>query len=98
MFRRASVYKHACICVCAYVLQSSIKCCFCAFPQVLDKILGDQHHYVHLRMSVRPDICMALFKHVEVAHSRDSPIHHLKPHQLKALENGIKSALANGMV
>ncbi|KAK7103734.1 hypothetical protein V1264_018578 [Littorina saxatilis] len=64
--------------------------------EVLDKTLGDRNHFVRLRMSVTADPDSTHFRQVTVAPSRDNPINYLRPPQLKALNNGVKSALANG--
>ncbi|XP_076443062.1 ribosome-releasing factor 2, mitochondrial-like [Babylonia areolata] len=66
--------------------------------EVLDKSVGDQRHFVHLRMSVHPDPQVRQFRQVEVVPSPDNPIHYLRPPQLKALNNGVRSALANGPI
>ncbi|KAL8564510.1 hypothetical protein ACOMHN_003268 [Nucella lapillus] len=66
--------------------------------EVLDKTIGDQNHFVHLRMSVRPSVQVKHLRHLEVALTPDNPVQHLRPHQLKALTNGVQSALANGPV
>lgn len=63
---------------------------------MLDKVVGDNHNYVHMRLSIRPNPQSLVFKHVEIAPSRDNPIDYLRPQQLKAIDNGIKSALGNG--
>lgn len=58
--------------------------------------MGDNHNYVHMRLSIQPNHKTTLFQHVEVSSSRENPIEHLRPRHLKAIESGITSALSNG--
>ncbi|CAL1527519.1 unnamed protein product [Lymnaea stagnalis] len=63
--------------------------------EVLDKELGGRHQFVHIKLSLHPNIEQREFKHVVLQRTSDHPLA-IKHKLLKAIELGIKSGLSHG--
>jgi hypothetical protein len=70
--------------------------CAFLFAQILDKTIGDEKHFVKCCLSLTPDPKMPAFKEIDISPTDESAIPHLRSHHIKALNNGVKSALSSG--
>ena len=69
---------------------------FSEATEVLDQNLGGKRQFAHIKLSVHPDAKNRDFKHVIMDPTdQDNPLE-LKRWVVKAIENGIKSALSHG--
>ncbi|CAG5121381.1 unnamed protein product [Candidula unifasciata] len=65
--------------------------------ETLERDLGGNRQFVHMRLSLHPDLEDRDFKHVVLQRSHDHPLV-IRSTVLKAIESGIRSGLANGCI
>ncbi|CAH1793056.1 unnamed protein product [Owenia fusiformis] len=65
---------------------------------ILDVTLGDKRHLVEMTLTIYPAENQGVPKHVIVVPSQDNQLERIKRHHLKAIENGVQSALAQGPI
>lgn len=70
---------------------------FAEVTEVLEKDLGGRHQFVHIKLSLHPELDDREFKHVVLKHSAEHPLV-IKHKILRAIESGVKSGLSNGEV
>ncbi|GFO04114.1 ribosome-releasing factor 2, mitochondrial [Plakobranchus ocellatus] len=63
--------------------------------EVLDKELNGKRQFVHMKLSVQPDLVNREFRQLELERSPEHPLH-IKHKILHAIENGVKSGLTHG--